>query len=211
MEKTTGLYRFTQISVLYHLFQNLLGADRFQQKFAHEINAGKQDRLLDLGCGPAAILQYLEVKRYVGIDRNANHIRGARSRYGIRGDFYCGDFSLAKDLEEDGFDIIICLGLLHHLDDMQVQNIAALAHDLLTPNGRFLTVDPAFISNQNPIARKLAAADSGQHVRRPENYQKLVGSAFSSVGYTLHHDLLRVPYTHCITQSRKGPHAAESI
>jgi SAM-dependent methyltransferase len=206
MEKVTGFYRLVQIPSAYQFFQNALGAGRARQRLVAEfIRPTLGTRVLDLGCGPADILVHLgSGVEYVGIDHNQAHIQTASLRFGKAGTFLCGDFSLAQSLRRDGFDLVMCLGLLHHLDDCQVRALIRMVSDLLRPAGRLICVDPTFIEGQHWIARRLAAADSGQHVRRPDAYRELARVGFPITEVIIRNDMLRIPYTHCILNARKS-------
>lgn len=198
-QKTTGVYRLTQVPRFYELFQKLLGADRSRRTLiAEHVLPRPGDRVLDIGCGPAAILPYLGDVNYTGIDLNADHIAQAKLSFGGRGRFIHGDTSHAAAM--DGlFDIVLCLGLLHHLDDEAVVTLATDVRSKLASGGRFFAVDPVFAPGQPWIARRLAANDSGQNVREADGYRRLVAGAFPHVRTEVRHNLLRVPYSHCIT------------
>ncbi|MCP2126931.1 class I SAM-dependent methyltransferase [Bradyrhizobium ottawaense] len=165
-------------------------------------------RILDLGCGAADVLHLLPLRcEYTGVDANARHIEAARAAYGSRGTFLCGDFSLARHLQNKGFDLVIMLGLLHHLDDDEAVAALRLAGDLLAPGGRVFTLDPCRAPDQHPIARFLINRDSGQAVRDEPGYRRLAELAFPRVEVAIRHDLLRLPYTHCIMNYNSGEQA----
>lgn len=198
-QKTTGAYALTQVPKFYELFQSVLGADRSRRTLvAEHIRPRPGDRVLDIGCGPAAILPYLGAVAYVGYDPNPDHVARAQAAYAGRGRFVVGDASQVEAVD-GSFDLVLCLGLLHHLDDDAVVSLAAIARAKLAPGGRFVAVDPVFAPGQHWIARRLAAADSGQNVRAADGYRRLVGQAFPNVHTDVRHNLLRVPYSHCIT------------
>jgi hypothetical protein len=106
---------------------------------------------------------------------------------------------------------VLCLGLLHHLDDRRVEELGQLAHAYLAPAGRFLAIDPVFTEDQPWIARVLAAADSGQSVRTADAYRSLIATAFGSCDIYVRHDLLRIPYSHCITLAVRQDAVQESV
>ncbi len=129
------------------------------------IKPRKGEHILDLGCGPATILDAMPEVHYVGIDLNEAHIEQARGAYGNRGSFHCGDFAMLKQKMAGTFDLVLCIGLLHHIEDARVRELASLVASYLAPTGRFVAIDPVYSDDQNWIARRLAAADSGQCVR----------------------------------------------
>jgi SAM-dependent methyltransferase len=202
---TTGLYRLTQVPQLYALLQNMLGGERTRRLLVDEhIQPRKGDRVLDIGCGSAALLPDLGAVDYTGFDLNPEHIAAARARYGDHARFYCGTMEdVGRDIKGP-FDIALAIGVLHHLDDAEVQALCRQVAARLAPGGRFITIDPAFVTGQHWIARWLAARDSGQSVRTPEGYEALMRPAFGTLGVTVRHDLLRVPYTHCIMVASGG-------
>lgn len=202
-QKTTGLYSLTQISGFYETFQRLLGATRGRQRLVDDhIRPAPGARVLDLGCGPAAILPMLGDVQYIGIDANTAHIDAARAEHGDKGQFIADDFACLKQTQGQSFDLVLCLGLLHHLDDHRVAELAHLARSYLAPGGRFIALDPVFEDGQHAIARWLAAGDSGQNVRGEQGYADLVRPAFADTRTVVRHDLLRIPYSHCITIAR---------
>jgi cyclopropane fatty-acyl-phospholipid synthase-like methyltransferase len=160
-------------------------------------------RVLDIGCGPAEILAYLpDDVDYHGYDAEANYINAARARYGDRGSFAVK--AVSPDAVDDlgAFDVVMSIGVLHHLTDEEADTVFASAAKLLRPGGRIVTQDPAYVKGQNPIARLLAALDRGKHVRAPEGYAALARRHFGEVDVSVLHDLLAVPYTHCIIEAQ---------
>jgi len=204
-QKTTGIYQLTQIPALYATFQRMLGGDRARQGLvADHIRPKPGERVLDLGCGSAAILPYLGEVDYVGIDLNPEHIAQARATHGDRGTFHSGDFGSLPVDRKNTFDLVLCLGILHHLDDIRMSELVAMARGYLAPGGRFIAVDPVFEDGQPPIARWLAKLDSGKCVRTAPQYAALIASAFECCTTTVRHDLLQVPYSHCICSATVG-------
>ena len=207
-QKTSGIYRLTQISRVYSGFQDLLGADRSRRTLvAKYIRPRCGDRVLDIGCGPASMLPYLGPVDYVGVDLNPDHIEAARKRFGGSAELHCADLYSIPSLATRCFDIVLCAGLLHHLDDGDAARLLSFASNRIAPRGRLISVDPAFTPGQHWVARWFARSDSGQHVRSPEQYRRLAEGAFAAVEQNVRHDLLRFPYTHCIQQAYHRPSA----
>jgi 2-polyprenyl-3-methyl-5-hydroxy-6-metoxy-1,4-benzoquinol methylase len=154
--------------------------------------------LLDVGCGPGTLLQFLSDVNYTGIDRNERYISEAQQRYAGRGRFILADVGEVAAMGFPPFDIVTMFGLLHHLDDDQAAGLMAAVRPLLRAGGRLVTTDPCFIDRQNPVAWLLAKADRGRNVRRAEAYRALAESAFPKVELHVHNDLLRLPYNHAI-------------
>ena len=179
-----------------------LASPRSGAVLVHEyIKPQNGQSFLDVGCGPAGILDLLPEISYVGIDQNENYINYATNKYGAKGTFICAGVDQLNDYGLKTFDRIIIIGVMHHLDDAQLTRLMKSLKDRLNHNGMLITFDPAYEDKQNLIAKFLAKNDRGKFVRTKDQYLKFVRSAFSVERADLHHDLLRVPYTHLITRS----------
>ena len=155
--------------------------------------------LLDIGCGPGHFLPWLKDVTYTGIDMSERYIADARATFGARGQFICGDVG-SVDIPSAPYDIVVASGLLHHLSDTEVSQLARRVRQLLKPGGRLLTVDPCYTAEQSKIAHYIISHDRGHFVRDAAGYTELVIPYFTSVNTSLRHDLLRIPYTHLIME-----------
>jgi len=201
-ERLTGFRRVFSIPAAYQWAQNLIGAERFRRTLIDEILGVRPgERILDIGCGTADIVEHLPEVDYVGFDHSDDYVQAARDRVGGRARFITGraDSAELSDLSERS--LAMAIGVLHHLGDDQVGEALELAARVLGPTGRFVSIDPTFAPDQHPIGRWLASRDRGQHVRTPDATAALVATVFPSPVVTVRHDLLRVPYSHVICQA----------
>jgi SAM-dependent methyltransferase len=192
------------IAPLYSLVQNLLGATAVRRRFLVEyVRPNPGERILDLGCGPGDVVAWLPPMDYLGLDLNPRYVRAARRRYGSRGRFRQADVrSLAAD-DLGRFDVIIAIGVLHHLSDPEAAQMIAAAAGLLAPGGRLVTLDPGRSPETPRTACWLLARDRGDTIRSPDGYRALAHPAFHLVESHVHHDLARVPYTHVVLVCRQ--------
>lgn len=102
-------------------------------------------------------------------------------------------------MQMPAFDIVLLMGVLHHLDDQTAVDVLNLANKALKPGGRLLSFDPCFEPGQNPIARFLINHDRGQNVRSQQGYTKLAEQVFNSPKVIVRHQSW-VPYTHCFME-----------
>jgi len=164
------------------------------QKFAAEfVRAKDGDKVLDIGCGPGNALQYLPDVDYCGFDLDPTYIRLAKARYPGRGKFYCRKVSRDAIKGEGIFDIIISVGVIHHLDDDEARQLFEMAYHLLKPGGRLVTHDGCYRPGQSRIERFFLDIDRGRHIRTEDGYRSLVYPGFASVTADIRLDLLLIP------------------
>lgn len=197
---TQGVRAVLSSPAVYSAFQNLMGAHQGRIRFVENfIRLSQGMTVLDVGCGPADILNYLPDVEYWGYDISEAYIKHAGERYGRRGKFHCQMLQKADLAQLPSFDIVLALGLLHHLDDQTATEFLQLAWQALKPGGRLLTVDPCLDPTQNAIARFLVKSDRGQNVRNKEGYAVLASSVFESPRVVVQHQKW-IPYTHCFME-----------
>jgi SAM-dependent methyltransferase len=197
---TTGLRAVFSHPAIYSSFQHLMGAHKFRVKFVDEfVRPQPGCRALDIGCGPAEILDYLPEVEYCGFDISEPYIAQAQRRYGARGEFHCRILTRTDIEELPSFDIVLVMGVLHHLNDDEAAELLRLAHDALKPGGRLLTFDPCLEPGQNPFARFLVEHDRGQNVRTRAGYASIANAVFESPRIEVRHQAW-IPYTHCFME-----------
>jgi SAM-dependent methyltransferase len=193
--------RILSSPTVYELFSRALGGKRARTVLVRKhVRPSQGERVLDLGCGPGTVLEHLGDVSYVGIDVSEKYIERARRSYGDHAEFRVGD---ATALDEDlrGFDLVLAFGVLHHLDDDAAHRLFAEAHSALMPRGRLVTLDNTMISDEpRRFADRIVSWDRGAYVRDPAEYKRLASSTFRVVRCTVHRDLLRIPYTHCVLE-----------
>jgi 2-polyprenyl-3-methyl-5-hydroxy-6-metoxy-1,4-benzoquinol methylase len=182
-----------------------MGAHDLRKKFiATSVRPFQGMKILDIGCGPADILSYLPDVDYWGFDISEEYIQHAKKKFGSRGNFHCQLLELSDLSELPAFDIVLALGVLHHLDDSSAAFIMRLASEALKPGGRLLTIDPCLEPSQNQIARFLIRRDRGQNVRDKVGYQEIAQTAFDAPKVEVRHKAW-IPYTHCFMECQKLP------
>lgn len=202
-EVVTGIRRIFSVPSVYSFAQRAVGADKLRNALVNDILRIEPGlKIVDIGCGPADILEHLPEVDYVGFDHSESYIDSARTRFGDRGRFIN---MAAGDVDLDEFapcDLAMSVGVLHHLDDDEVLDALQTAKAVLGAEGRFVSVDPTFAEGQHPVGRFLASRDRGQHVRTPAETEALVTQVFNDVTVQARHDLLRIPYSHVLVAAR---------
>lgn len=190
------LYAWLSQPRVYLWLQSALGADRLRRLCIDEfVKPRAGERILDLGCGPGQVLVDLPAVEYTGFDTEQRYIDHARMTYGARGTFHCAIFDEREAAALGRFDAVLLFGLLHHLPDAQARALLQLVGEVLKPGGRVVTLDPCYTPEQSMIARRVAAADRGRHVRTAAGYDALVDPVFRSVSARVVNNVCRIPST----------------
>jgi len=182
----------------YIAFQRAYGADRLRRLCLTKLDARPGDKILDIGCGPAYLLDYLPEVTYIGFDTEPRYLSYARKRYGTRGRFILSKYDEVQRQEMPAFDGILLMGLLHHLPDGEARGLIGLLARSLAKGGRIVTLDPCFVDGQSRIAHFMASNDRGRFVRDEEGYRRLTAASFTGAQVSVLHDTCRVPSTEII-------------
>lgn len=192
-----GIQAVLNFPLIYKVFGHAIGRpNRYRAFIDHHVGAQRGDRVLDIGCGTADILRMLPDVQYTGFDLSAQYIASARRRYGHRGTFRCEKLDASTNCEAATYDIVLALGVLHHLEDDEAIQLFTLARHALRAGGKLVTIDGCYVEGQSSVARYLLRHDRGRNVRTEEGYCDLAARVFPVVRSTVRHDLLRLPYTH---------------
>lgn len=169
-------------------------------------------KILDIGCGPGDILEYLPGVEYLGVDLDADYIAHAESKYGSRGRFLCRNAAEIDAAEFETYDIVLATGLLHHLNDKEAIQLLQFASKALKTGGRLITYDGCYLEErQHPFDRWMLDSDRGKFVRTQKQYMSLASSVFPAITPHLRSDLLRIPYTLLILECSNQPQVEANV
>ena len=180
----------------YELHNLVIGAKHRSQVMVRDYICPKPgDHVLDIGCGPGNMVPFLAGTVYHGVDMNSDYIEWARKRFSDRAKFSCQRVS-EQDVHDLGeFDIVLALGLLHHLDDSEADDLFRLGYAALKSGGRMITMDGCYMPQQSKVEKYLLDIDRGRFVRTKEHYLRLAHQRFNQVTTHMQSGLLRIPYT----------------
>ena len=205
MQRNFGLQGWLKFPLLYNLLQDAIGGNALRRRFIrHHVRAKPGDKVIDIGCGPAQILPWLPEVDYLGLDINPACIASAKRTHAGRGTFVVGNTaSLWDDSRFRDADVVIGLGILHHLEDNEAEHCIRFAHRALKQGGRFVSLEACWVSNQGFLSRYIMSKDRGQNVRTEQMYRQLAGDVFKNVNSLVDTKPLRIPYVIMILECQK--------
>jgi SAM-dependent methyltransferase len=188
---------------LYLFSQQILGAKRARRKCINEYARPTPGmRILDIGCGPGYVLEYLPKVCYYGFDVSPSYIASAKRKYGEKGQFYCQHFDAATAGKLEPFDLVLMMGLLHHLNDKEVLGLFEVSLQALGKGGTLITLDGCYHQNQSLLAKFLLKRDRGEWIREASDYSRLASKLFRQVDSHIRGDLFILPYSALIMVCR---------
>jgi SAM-dependent methyltransferase len=181
---------------IYEGFQRSVGKDKLRQRFVEQyVQPRSGDVVVDIGCGPGDLFRHLPDVTYIGFDVSAAYIQSARARFGSDATFVAGDLEDLRPELDAPVDLVVTVGVLHHVPDAEAVRIIQFAQDVLRPGGRFVSLEPHLFDAQNVIAKRLILADRGDHVRPESEYAALCQQVFEDTVVVRDDDMLRIPYS----------------
>ena len=193
-QKTNKLYSLFSNTLFYSFSQKIMSGTYFRRKVVNKYITKNNVNVLDIGCGPAEILDSLPIVNYFGYDINAAYINFAKRKYGKKGNFYCRKFTNKELKKLPRFDHVLLLGILHHLNDKEIKQLILRIKKVLKKNGNIIAIDPTFSEKQNPIAKFIIKKDRGDNVRNKKEYLRNVNKYFKKIKTKIYHQKF-IPYT----------------
>lgn len=154
-------------------------------------------RVLDLGCGPGTATKFFNEDDYLGIDTSSEYIEVAKKRHPLH-NFRCSDFGETHEelyRQHGGFDIVVAMGLLHHIDDQTAQRYISCCRKILKPGGVLVTFDGCIYEGQSNVRRKVVMSDRGEFIRTQNEYLKLFNRQDFTVRGNIEEELLLIPHS----------------
>ena len=137
-QRSSVLYNLINNPFVYRLIQKLMSGTSFRKKIVQKNIKNKKFKILDIGCGPAEILDYIPECEYYGYDIDKRAINFARKKYSNNNHhFFCKKFNESELFRLPKFDFIILFGILHHLDNKEAKTILNLCKKKMKKTSNF--------------------------------------------------------------------------
>ena len=202
-DRRRGPYALLESARIYTLFNRAIGGMRLREWLVQNLGIEPGMSILDVGSGTSSINAVMTGVDYTGIEPNKGYVEEAQNRFPAAKILQGGIEDLGS--LEDAYDVVMALGVLHHVDDTQVSRFFRGAARCLTPRGRIVTLDPGTWSGLTRVAKFNVGLDRGGHVRNVGAMTELISQSAGKLN--LHTEIvplsgrLRVPFGHILTTS----------
>lgn len=191
-------------SIIYNTYQYIVGGVKARRVFIeNDVAIKPNQKILDIGCGPGYLIDFLPEINYIGIDIDENYIKTAKENYPDK-TFYCTNIEDFNLDEPYTFDRVIAAGVIHHLNDEQALSLFKLAKKALKPTGKLVTLDGCFTEKQNIISKTLLKYDRGKFIRNKKEYFDLAATHFNNVSTKIEENYFHIPYTSIIIDCKES-------
>lgn len=194
---------------LYELFQFWIGRRGLSEIVHHKIIKPQGvKKILDFGCGIGYHSTEFPNSEYLGIEPLQGCVDKANKMFkNSKNSFILGDHTTLKSIPDSSFDLIIAIGVLHHINDSIFDEFIRESHRILKSGGRLTTLDPVYHKNQSLISKWVVSRDRGNWVRNVDGYLGPIRKMYrQEPTHKIYTNLLKIPYDHisieCIKVSK---------
>ena len=194
-QRINQIYNFINSPLVYRIIQYIMSGTSFRNSIIKKNIKKSNLKILDIGCGPAQILEQIPRCDYYGYDIDQRSIQYAKKKYRQKNyHFYCKKFNKTEIKKLPKFDFVIFFGILHHLSNKEADKMLTLCKRTMKKNSKLLTEDPILLEKQNIIAKFLIEKDRGINVRQKKEYINLLKKHFKKIKNKVTHQFF-IPYT----------------
>jgi ubiquinone/menaquinone biosynthesis C-methylase UbiE len=167
-------HRLLEVPVVFRIQQRMFNDYANVRATFEEYLAVEGKNILDVGCSSATCAgQIIDMERntYVGVDIDPSYIELAKRSH-PRGQFMKHD-ARALPFAPDSFDLVMFVGVLHHMDDGLSRSCMAEVQRVLRLTGVVLVAEPVFRLDW-PVSSWFLERDRGKFIRERDEYRALL-------------------------------------
>ena len=186
---------------IYLAYQYIVGGIRARKRCISEhVKPTEGLTVLDIGCGPGYAIESFSEPTYFGFDISPEYIEYANRKFNPPGKFFCQYFDEATLNWLPKIDVVLLMGVIHHLDDESAVQLLSLIKRVMSPSGKLYALDGCYQKGQSSIDKYFLDKDRGEHLRQEPAYTALATKVFPKVKGTVRKDLFYIPQTTLIME-----------
>ena len=117
-QRSSTLYNLINNPYIYKSIQKIMSGTSLRKKIIKANIKKKNLNVLDIGCGPAEIIEHIPNCNYYGYDIDKRSIAYAKKKYTSKNyHFFCKKFENKEIKKLPKFDFVILFVILHHLNN----------------------------------------------------------------------------------------------
>jgi predicted TPR repeat methyltransferase len=192
-------HKMLENGICYDLFQSAVGATKTRKFLIDVISVWENPKnVIDLGCGTGfSIPRLLSTETYLGVDFSRKYLNVASAiptkMHTIFLEADLGDPLWAQGLSFSEPQVVMAMGLFHHLDNSQMQILFGVLANLLPRGSSVVSIDPVITTSSSRIARWVASNDRGKFVRTPEELMELTSTLGFRSNLKVFKNQIRIP------------------
>jgi SAM-dependent methyltransferase len=192
-------HRALENGICYDFFQSAVGATKTRSFLIDAIAVWENPKhVVDLGCGTGfCITKLTYTDTYLGIDYSTKYLDIAKriptpmQTQFLQADLGDPFWSLGIEFTEP--QVVMAMGLFHHLSDPQMSNLFGALRELLPVGSSLVSIDPVITSSTSRIGRWVASNDRGKFIRSPEELKSIAGRVGFACELRVFQNQIRIP------------------
>lgn len=166
---------------IYHtLFDKLILSRKsfavFKDLIHKNVTIKPLDKILDIGCGTGAFSLLFKPENYTGIEISPKKVAYCQQKFPNYTFLQMSGTQL--NFPDNCFDVILVLGVFHHIHDTHATKMLEEIKRVLKPRGTALVIEPTLSSTSSRLNRYMQFIDKGEFIRYDEQYQNLFTKEF---------------------------------
>jgi SAM-dependent methyltransferase len=129
------------------------------------------DRIFDLGCGTAQLVNQLRFESYLGVDLDPVALARAARMASAQVRFLKGD-AWDAELQRLNPTCVLMIGVVHHLSDAEFRHLVGRLREGDAGSRRLVAIDVTFFKGM-AVNNLLSRLDRGRYVREVASYERL--------------------------------------